>query len=152
LRLPAISGQTVDLADFAGRAVLVNFWASWCTPCIEEMPSIRRLSEVMRDRPFSVLAVNVGEVPLRARTAAQRLRLTFPVALDQDGAVFGTWQATVLPTTYILDGDGVIRYVARGPVEWDSEQVVRLLEGLTGKAARVASPPPVDSGPGGLAR
>ena len=132
LTLPDLDGQHRDLREFGGRVVLVNFWASWCTPCVQEMPGIQRLSEQMRDKPFAAVAVNVAEPASRARTAAARLGIDFPVLLDTDSAAFNRWGATVLPTTYVLDGAGMIRYVGRGPLEWDGADLVELLSGLMG--------------------
>lgn len=130
LLLPSLDGDRLALADLKGQVVLVNFWASWCVPCIEEMPGIRRLADRMRGKPFAVIGVNVAEGEMRVRTAARRLKLGFPVLLDRDSATFNRWGATVLPTAYILDGDGAVRYVGRGPLEWDGADVIDLLEGL----------------------
>ena len=130
LRLPDLDGQDRSLDDFRGKVVLVNFWASWCTPCVQEMPSIQRLAELMRDRPFAVVGVNVAEHARRAKAMAERLGIGFPVLLDRESDVFHRWGGTVLPTTYVLDGAGVIRYVGRGPLEWDEPHIVKTLEGL----------------------
>lgn len=127
LSLPDLAGEQRSLEEFSGRVVLVNFWASWCSPCIKEMPSIHRLIEAMRDKPFAVIGVNVAEPALRARTAAGRLHLGFPVLLDTDSTVFKGWGATILPTTYILDGEGRVRYIGRGPMEWDRPDLIDTL-------------------------
>ena len=130
LGLPDLEGRERGLGEFRGKVVLVNFWASWCTPCIEEMPSIQRLAELMRDRPFAVVGVNVAEHARRAKAMAERLGIGFPVLLDRESDVFHRWGGTVLPTTYVLDGAGVVRYVGRGPLDWDASDVVKTLEGL----------------------
>ena len=141
LLLPDLEGRTVDLGDYRGQVVLVNFWASWCSPCVEEMPGILHLEAAMRDTPFAVIGVNVAEARLRVRTAAQRLGLDFPVLLDRDQAAFRAWGAEVLPTSYVLDVDGRIRYVAQGPLDWDDAAIVGKLKALaaeTAAAPRVA--------------
>jgi thiol-disulfide isomerase/thioredoxin len=138
LRLPDLKGQDRDLGDFLGKVVLVNFWASWCTPCIKEMPSIQRLADQMRDKPFAVIGVNVEESRFRAMSIAQRLKLGFPVLLDTEGEVFKRWGATVLPTTYVLDPMGLVRYIGRGPIEWDAADVLAMLEGLAKAPAQSA--------------
>ncbi len=130
LGLPDLDGRERGLEEFRGRVVLVNFWASWCTPCIEEMPSIQRLAELMRDRPFAVIGVNVAEQARRAKAMVERLGIGFPVLLDRESEVFHRWGGTVLPTTYVLDGEGVVRYLGRGPLEWDAPDVVKTLESL----------------------
>jgi thiol-disulfide isomerase/thioredoxin len=134
LSLPDLTGQRRGLEEFAGKVLLVNFWASWCTPCITEMPSIQRLAKQMADKPFAVIAVNVGESQRRAQVTAERLGLEFPVLLDKDSAVFNGWGATVLPTTYLLDPTGRMRYIGRGPLEWDGVEAVTLIEGLMSEA------------------
>jgi thiol-disulfide isomerase/thioredoxin len=130
LGLPDLEGRERRLEEFKGKVVLVNFWASWCSPCIEEMPSIQRLADLMRDRSFAVLGVNVAEHARRAKAMAERLGIGFPVLLDRESEVFHRWGGTVLPTTYVLDGAGVVRYVGRGPLEWDAPDVVKMLEGV----------------------
>ena len=128
--LPDLAGRQRSLDEFADRVVLVTFWASWCRPCIEEMPSIQRLEAAMAQAPFSVVGVNVGEGIRRVQATVQRLRMTFPVLLDKDSATFEDWGADVLPTAYVLDRGGRVRYVARGPVEWDRPDIVDRLKNL----------------------
>ena len=128
--LPGLTGQQRSLDEFSGRVVLVNFWASWCTPCIEELPSIHRLIEAMQEKPFAVIGVNVAEPVLRVRTAVRRLEMKFPVLLDTDSRVFKGWGATVLPTAYVLDRSGRVLYIGRGPLVWDRVDIVEMLNQL----------------------
>ena len=128
--LPDLAGQQRSLNEFAGKVLLVNFWAGWCRPCIEEMPSIQRLTEAMREKPFAVIGVNVAESQRRVQTMAQRLGLDFPILLDKDSTTFEGWGANVLPTSYVLDGNGRVRYIGRGPMEWDRSDIVDMLEQL----------------------
>ncbi|MEN8207301.1 MAG: TlpA disulfide reductase family protein [Pseudomonadota bacterium] len=129
LNLPDLSGQQRNLDEFAGKVLLVNFWASWCRPCIEEVPGIRRLIESMADAPFAVIGVNVGEAERRVQATVKRFRMEFPILLDKDSTVFKDWGANVLPTAYVLDGSGRVRYIGRGPLEWDRDDIVdRLLQ------------------------
>lgn len=137
LSLPDLTGQPRSLDEFAGKVLLVTFWASWCQPCIEEMPSIQRLREEMADAPFAVIGVNVAEAERRVKATVKRLGIEFPILLDRDRAAFKGWGANVLPTAYVLDASGRVRYVGRGPVEWDRADIVELLEDLA------AEPQPV---------
>ena len=130
LNLPDLDGRVRDLGEFSGKVVLIHFWASWCLPCIEEMPSIQRLAEAIDEKPFAVIGVNVGEAMRRVQATAKRLRIDFPVLLDKDSIVFKAWGATVLPTTYVLDRNGRVRYVGRGPLEWDRADMIDLLVDL----------------------
>ena len=127
LNLLDLSGQQRSLDEFAGKVLLVNFWASWCMPCIKEVPGIQRLIEAMADAPFAVIGVNVGEAERRVQAAVKRLRMDFPILLDKDSATFKGWGANVLPTAYVLDGSGRVRYVGRGPIEWDRADIVEML-------------------------
>lgn len=130
LSLPDLSGQPRSLDEFSGKVVLVNFWASWCRPCIEEMPTLQRLAEAMRDRPFAIIGVNVGETRRRVQAAVKRLGIDFPVLLDKDNVVFRRWGATVLPSAYVVGRDGRIRFIASGPLEWDRVDIVEMLREL----------------------
>jgi thiol-disulfide isomerase/thioredoxin len=132
--LTDLDGQQRDLDEFAGKVILVNFWASWCLPCIEEMPSVKRLAQAMRDRPFAVIGVNVGEGKRRVQATAKRLGIDFPVLLDRDSSVFEAWGANVLPTAYVLDPSGRVRHIARGPMQWDRPDLVEILVQLTEEA------------------
>lgn len=133
--LPDLAGRPRSLSEFEGKVVLVTFWASWCRPCIEEMPSIRRLADAMADAPFAVVGVNVGEGERRVQSAARRLGITFPVLLDRNSATFKAWSADVLPTAYVLDAGGKVRYLARGPLEWDRTDIIERLRRLAAEEA-----------------
>jgi len=128
--LPDLAGRQRSLNEFKGKVVLVTFWASWCSPCIKEMPSIQRLAATMADLHFAVVSVNVGEGKRRAQAAAGRLGIEFPVLLDKDSTAFKDWGADVLPTAYVLGRSGRIRYIARGPIEWDRVDIVETLKQL----------------------
>lgn len=128
--LPDLTGRQRAIDELRGKVVLVNFWASWCTPCVTEMPSIQRLAATLEGEPFAVIGVNVSESKLRVRTMAQRLGLDFPILLDGEGEIFTSWGATVLPTTYVLDRGGLPRYLGRGPLAWDEPPARELIEGL----------------------
>ena len=138
LSLPDLHGRQRSLQEFAGQVLVVNFGASWCPPCIHEMPSIQRLADELRGQPFTVLGVNVAEADRRARNMVLRLELDFPVWLDRDGSAFERWEATVLPTTYVLDVTGAIRYIGRGPLDWDRVDIVDTVKALLPGATKGA--------------
>jgi peroxiredoxin len=114
LTLQTLDGETVTLSELRGQAVLINFWASWCPPCRNEMPAIQQVYEEYRDEGFSVLAVNSQEQETRVAAFAESLGLTFPILIDRDGAVFDAYQVAALPTTFFVDRAGVIRGVTTG--------------------------------------
>src|SRR3954470_6853388 len=134
LELADPDGKLHRLADYRGKTVLVNFWATWCAPCRAEMPSMERLRREMDGRPFVILAVNVGEGPRLAREFAEQLSLEFPILLDRQSRVARAWRVRLLPASYIVGPDGTIRYSVLGEVDWASAEVRRYLNTLRGKA------------------
>jgi thiol-disulfide isomerase/thioredoxin len=119
-----------QLEDYRGQVVLVNFWASWCTPCLVEMPGIQRLKESLADRPFTVLAVNFREAKEKVWRFRNLLKVDFPLLLDVDGKTAEDWQVAVYPTSYLLDRQGRIRHVAYGQLQWDDREIVQTIEAL----------------------
>ena len=135
LALSDANGARHDLADYRGKVVLVNFWATWCEPCREEMPSIERLRRSLEDRPFAVLAVNLAEPEPRVREFLAKLPLGFPVLLDRDGAASRAWRARLLPVTFIVGPDARLRYSYLGALDWSAPEVRdAMLALLQGKA------------------
>ena len=130
LSLLTTAGETVSLADFRGNVVLVNFWASWCGPCVTEIPDLRSLSQEMAGKPFVILAVNVKEGRFKVHNFTKLVSMPFPVLLDSKGEIFDRWGAEVLPTSYLLSPTGEIRYRVEGPVEWTSTEVVDTIDSL----------------------
>ena len=130
LVLEDLAGHRRDLAQHRGEVVLVNFWATWCPPCVIEMPSLQRLQAAFEGRPFRVLAVNVEESRERVWRFRQQVGLDLPVLLDRDGAVARAWEVDVYPTSYLLDATGQVRYLALGMLRWDAEAVRDLIEAL----------------------
>lgn len=130
LALPGLDGAEHRLSDLRGSVVLVNFWASWCGPCIRELPGLQQLQQRYADAPFAILAIDVSEDEKRVRHFATQHGMPFPVLLDSDGSEFAAWGSKVLPTTFVIDGTGMVRYVGIADLEWDSEEVRTQLEPL----------------------
>ena len=118
LELQDLQGQAHRLADYRGRVVLVNFWATWCEPCREEMPSIERLRQSLKGKPFEVLAVNVGEPASRIERFREKLPMSFTLLLDRDTKTAKAWKARILPASFLIGRDGRIRYVHYGEIDW----------------------------------
>jgi peroxiredoxin len=123
LELAALDGQPQRLEDYRGRVVLVNFWATWCAPCVEEMPSIEKLRRSLDARRFAVLAVNVGEGPGAASAFAEKMNLGFTLLLDREMKTSRAWGARVLPATFIVDPAGKVRYSYYGAIDWSRPDV-----------------------------
>jgi cytochrome c biogenesis protein CcmG/thiol:disulfide interchange protein DsbE len=114
--LETLDSDQVSLSDLRGKAVLVNFWASWCPPCRAEMPAIEKVYRTYKDLGLEVLAVNTtNQDEVDAASAfVQELGLTFPIPLDRTGAVSASYTLHGLPSSYFVDPDGVIRSVVVG--------------------------------------
>jgi len=130
LVLRDVNGTTHDLAQYRGKVVLVNFWATWCVPCRAEMPSIQKLRDRFAGKPFVVLAVNVDEPASRVRNFLDETRLDLPVVLDRNKTVTRAWSVRVMPTTFIVARDGRLRYRAVGDLDWNSDTVVGTISQL----------------------
>ncbi len=130
LMLEDLNGKRHDLADYRERVVLVNFWATWCPPCVREMPSMQRLKEKMAGKPFAVLALNMGEDEKTVRAFLKKLPVDFTILMDRDGAALKAWKIFVFPTSFVLGPDGMIHYGLYGELEWDTEEAVRVMESL----------------------
>ena len=130
LALPDLGGRRHTLDSYRGQVVLVNFWASWCTPCLMEMPSMQRLVEAMAGRPFQILAVNTEETKSKVWKFKKLLNISFPTLLDSSGDATRAWAVDVFPTSYLIDAGGRIQYVSYGALEWDDAAVVTVIETL----------------------
>ncbi len=113
--LQTLDGRTYRLSELRGRAVLINFWATWCGPCRTEMPAIEEVYRRYGDGRLVVLAVNVEEDADRVAPFVQRLGLSFPILLDRDGTVSRRYRITGLPTTYLIRPDGAVDGMRIGP-------------------------------------
>lgn len=124
------SGKTWRPADFKGRAVLLNFWASWCEPCRAEMPTLQQVADLYGPGKLLVLAINFKEKPARALQFAQTTGVTVPVLLDLDGQMARQWGVKVFPTTLLIDSRGNPRQRVQGEVDWTSDAATRLISAL----------------------
>ncbi len=131
--LQDLNGRRIRLADYHGKVVFLNFFATWCVPCRLEMPSMERLSRTYRDKGLVVLAVDVREGARTVRPFMQELRLSFPALLDEDGSVGYVYGIRPLPATFLVGRDGKILWRAFGARDWDTQEsrqyFSRLLDG-----------------------
>jgi thiol-disulfide isomerase/thioredoxin len=130
LGLKDLGDREHHLDDYVGRVVLVNFWATWCRPCVAEMPGMQQLKTTLADQPFSILAVNFGEDRSEIQQFKDSLGLDFPLLLDPDTRTPGDWDVDFLPTSFLVDARGRLRYEAYGEVHWDGEDVRAKIDGL----------------------
>lgn len=132
LKLRDLNGKPYDLADYRGKVVLINFWASWCGPCVKEIPSLNRLVKKMQGSDFALLTVDIKEPPEKIHEFFKELKIKheFPVLMDIDGEASKQWKVYAYPSNYLLDKEGQIRYGYRGALEWDQQEVVNVIKSL----------------------
>ena len=126
-------GMPHALTAYHNRVILVNFWATWCEPCREEMPALQALQDKLGKEQVVVLAVNYGESSEKVQQFVQRTPVDFPVLLDRHTEAARAWQVRVLPTSFVLGRDGHIRYSAVGMLDWGAPQVIKLLTELSSR-------------------
>ena len=120
--LPQIGGgSSLSLEQLGGKIVLINFWATWCKPCEDEMPAMERLYQALRGSEFELVAISVDEDEALVDAFVRRLGLSFPILMDPTQRVAAAYQAFRFPESLLVGGDGVVveRYI--GPKDWDAE-------------------------------
>jgi peroxiredoxin len=126
--LRGADGRNVRLDELRGQVVLVNFWATWCAPCRQEMPKLNALYDKYKGSGFVLLGVNVDDDPRTALATAAKLNVSFPVLLDTDKKVSKLYDLNTMPSTVVIDRDGKMRFLHRGyraGTEADYEQQIR---------------------------
>lgn len=130
LKAHDLTGVSRTLADYRGKVVLLNFWATWCPPCQREMPSLERLRTKMAGRPLEIVAISSAETPDEVNAYLSKMKLGFPVLLDTDSSNTRRWKVFALPTTFVLDAQGRVRHVLTGPAEWDEGEALAVAESM----------------------
>lgn len=115
LTLTTTSGETFKLSDLRGKPVVLNFWATWCPPCRAELPELQAASQNLAGQ-VAIVGVNQAEDPDQVRAFAQKLGITYPIPLDENGAASRLYAVRSLPTTFFIDRSGIIRQIQVGPV------------------------------------
>jgi peroxiredoxin len=140
--LMTLEGRPARLRELRGKLVLLNFWATWCAPCLHEMPSMERLYQTFKPTDFVLLAVSMdhqGEEVARPYVA--NLKLTFPVLLDKTSGVGRQYSVRGLPTTYLIDPDGRLIGAVIGARDWYRTEAKALIAGLLRQIPPAADPP-----------
>jgi peroxiredoxin len=128
--LPTLDRGTLRLSSLRGKVVFVNFWATWCDPCKEEMPGMERLYQRFRDRGLVVVAVSVDSQVSRVAPFVRERRFSFPVGLDGRMAVANLYTVRALPSSFIVDRQGRLASLALGPRQWDGPPARALFESM----------------------
>jgi thiol-disulfide isomerase/thioredoxin len=123
-------GDVRRLADYKGQALVLNFWATWCEPCLAEMPSLEDLEQKLAGRPFKVLAVNFAESEERVAAFLSNYGIKLEVLYDKDMGAAKRWNARILPASFVIDPSGVVRYSVIGEADWTAPGIVAAIEKL----------------------
>ncbi len=129
--LPRLDGKPVKLSDFRGKVVLVNVWATWCQPCVAEMPSMEKLYQQLKGENFEILAVSIDS-PGAAAVAPfmRRNNLSFPALIDSQGHIKTAYNLTGVPESFIINRQGVLAQKIVGPLDWAAPEVLKYFRQL----------------------
>ena len=135
--LPDLDGKMVSLADYKGKVVLLNIWATWCPPCVEEMPSMEKLYQELKGESFEILAVSIDVSGAKAVLPFMiENKLSFPALTDSKGDMKSLYQTTGVPESFIIDEEGIIVEKVIGPRDWASPDAIRYFRNLIQKIKR----------------
>ena len=131
----ALEGNRISLASLRGRVVLLNFWASWCLPCLHEMPAFERLHRAYASRGLTVLGINIAEEPETARRFAEQAGVTYPVLLDRESKITADYGVIGTPSTFFVGRDGRPVAIAVGERDWGGPEAGAFIEALLAEPA-----------------
>jgi len=120
-------GKTWTLSELRGQVVFVNFWATWCPPCVKEMPAMQELNSSLPPDKFKMLAILYNDAPAMAENLVAKLNLTFPILIDPQNMAARSYGLTGVPETFIIDKQGVLREKFIGPVQWNSPDARQMI-------------------------
>ncbi len=135
-RLTLADGSVFRLSDHRGKTVIINFWATWCPPCREEMPALERLYRQHKDHGLVLVAISIDADPKVVEPYVRASKLTFPIALDPKADVANAYGVRALPSSFVVDRDGTMKALALGPRAWDNDASHSLIEQLTAMGGR----------------
>ena len=129
--LSGLDGKMINIADYKGKVVFLNIWATWCPPCVQEMPSMEKLYQELKDEEFEILAVSIDASGDEAVIPFMKeYGLSFPALLDTNSSIKSLYQTTGVPETFIIDKDGIIADKIIGPRDWATPDVIRYFKNL----------------------
>jgi peroxiredoxin len=129
--LPTLSGPKLTLSSLRGSVIVIDFWAQWCEPCKKELPQLEKLAKEFANKDVVVLAVNLDKSKDNAQRLAHQLGLTMPVLLDPSGSVAGVYDLPKMPSSFLVDKKGIVRFVHEGFESGDVERFRKELSELT---------------------
>jgi peroxiredoxin len=148
VQLTDLDGHPIRLADLRGKALWINFWASWCPPCQYETPTLRDMDQRYRDRGLAIVGIQVQQTVDEGREYAQRYGLEYTIGADVSGRIFHAYRVFALPTQFFVDPDGRLRAIVNGPL--DGKSAAAAIEALLPPGPPTShEPSPAPSGPAG---
>lgn len=142
---PDLNDKIHKLADYKGKTLVINFWATWCPPCRKEMPSMNRAWKHLKAEGVQMLAINVGEDEANVHAYQKEHPIDFPILLDPLSESLDAWRIRGLPTTYIISPNGTVAYSATGPREWDDTRILDKIIALKSTQPAIKEVPKSDN-------
>jgi cytochrome c biogenesis protein CcmG, thiol:disulfide interchange protein DsbE len=136
--LPALGHGTAGLGEYRHQVVVLNFWATWCPPCVEEAPSLEKFAEQMRSEGVAVIGVSVDQDQAELEKFVAEYGLTFPIARDPNQDLAGRYGTSKFPETYILDRDGRVAEKIVGPIDWHDPRIIDFVRELAHPGVRAS--------------
>lgn len=130
INLSDINGKTFVKSDYKGQVTLINFWATWCPPCVEEIPSLNRLNKKMNGFSFELISINYAEDKSTILEFMNKINVEYPVLLDNSGKFAQRWNVIAYPSTFVIDSKGHIIYGVNSAIEWDNPEIIKILKSL----------------------
>ncbi len=132
--LQGMNGEVIDTNSLKGKTWLINFWAVWCAPCLEELPSLNSAWEKLAPHDIGMLAINIGEEPDQIETflAEHNLAIDFPIVIGDKIRTLGNWSARALPHTVVISPEGRVVFEVSGPREWDDQSIIDAIIAVAG--------------------
>ena len=130
INLKDANNDTFIKNNYKGKITIINFWATWCPPCVQEIPSLNRLKNKMKDYPFELISINYAEDRKTILEFMKKVNVEFPVLLDKDGTFAKQWNVITYPSTFVIDKNGKIKYGVNAAIEWDSPELINKIKSL----------------------
>lgn len=130
IKLEDTNGKIIEKNNYKGQVTIINFWATWCPPCVQEIPSLNRLKKKMQGLPFELISINYAEEKKTILEFMKKVNVEFPVLLDKDGGFAKKWNVITYPSTFIIDKEGKIKYGVNAAIEWDDPEFIKRIKAL----------------------
>ena len=130
IKLKNTNGKVIEKNNYKGQVTVINFWATWCPPCVQEIPSLNRLKKKMKGLPFELISINYAEEEKVILEFMKKVNVEFPVLLDKDGGFAKKWNVITYPSTFIIDKEGKIKYGVNAAIEWDDPEFIKKIKEL----------------------